>query len=452
MWRNGSLEALKFPEFRQELLQQSHWSPADAFGRIKVLISEGLARDSMTMATERIKNIVAFSFQHAPLDILEMSSIAWPNPSMWRRTPLVSSMAVPSNHADEADSHAHSPRRRPVSMQGNATSMGTPFTQDMAYRPGLAAGARHVSQPASGTVGFNLTDPFGDAAAYLDWLGSMDASLGATLRSSNQENTRHANPRRQNTDISMPDYVPMTSGDQGAVASEHPNAGHGLGHEDETGTNQLKVPTNTPTTGGQGNLDAQDGMSYPAFSQPTPIPCDLATSLTNSLLNQPMPLHFPQSSFHELVPVVRSRKEKRSQLPDAQLPAASIAGQEQQEMRRVSQQMYIPSGGSMPVCNVAMQKDSPQAPDNGGVGTQAGTKGAVLACGEANSEQDFFCKDGITAQPLNSPCGIMTERGNKRLRNLTPGSSRGLDDDDEPRRASSRATCSPLVTETEERK
>lgn len=65
--KSGALEGLRFPAFRQELLQQSYWSPADELGRIKIIISEGFSRDSLTMPTERVKNVVAFSFQHAPL-------------------------------------------------------------------------------------------------------------------------------------------------------------------------------------------------------------------------------------------------------------------------------------------------------------------------------------------------------------------------------------------------
>lgn len=68
--KNGNLEPLKFPAFRQEILQQSYWSPADDLGRIKVVISEGFPRDSVSAPTERVKNIVAFSFQHAPLGML----------------------------------------------------------------------------------------------------------------------------------------------------------------------------------------------------------------------------------------------------------------------------------------------------------------------------------------------------------------------------------------------
>lgn len=65
--KNGDLEVLKFPQFRSELLRQSYWSPADEVGRIKIIVSEGFPRDSLTMPIERVKNIIAFSFQHAPL-------------------------------------------------------------------------------------------------------------------------------------------------------------------------------------------------------------------------------------------------------------------------------------------------------------------------------------------------------------------------------------------------
>jgi hypothetical protein len=65
--KSGGLQALRFPSFREELLRQSYWSPADDIGRIKIIISEGFPRESLSMPLERVKNIVAFSFQHAPL-------------------------------------------------------------------------------------------------------------------------------------------------------------------------------------------------------------------------------------------------------------------------------------------------------------------------------------------------------------------------------------------------
>lgn len=65
--KTGELERLRFPHFRRELLFQNHWRPGDDIGRIKIVISEGFPRDSLSAPIERVKNVVAFSFQHAPL-------------------------------------------------------------------------------------------------------------------------------------------------------------------------------------------------------------------------------------------------------------------------------------------------------------------------------------------------------------------------------------------------
>lgn len=80
----GQFEPLKFPVFHQELLSQSYWSPIDNLGRLRVVISEGFTRENGNQF-ERVKNVISFSFQHAPLDLLEKSSIAWPNASMWQQ-------------------------------------------------------------------------------------------------------------------------------------------------------------------------------------------------------------------------------------------------------------------------------------------------------------------------------------------------------------------------------
>ncbi|KAL2691334.1 hypothetical protein Neosp_001718 [[Neocosmospora] mangrovei] len=62
----NDLEPLKFPAFQQEILQQRQRNVGDALGRIRLVISEGFPRDSLTVPMERVNNIVAFSFQHAP--------------------------------------------------------------------------------------------------------------------------------------------------------------------------------------------------------------------------------------------------------------------------------------------------------------------------------------------------------------------------------------------------
>lgn len=65
--KNGEMESLKFPLFHREMLTQSYWNAGDELGRIKVVIAEGCLRDPLSTTLNRIKNIVAFSFQHAPL-------------------------------------------------------------------------------------------------------------------------------------------------------------------------------------------------------------------------------------------------------------------------------------------------------------------------------------------------------------------------------------------------
>jgi hypothetical protein len=67
MNKSGEMECLKFPIFHHELLAQSYWNAGDELGRIKVVIAEGCVRDPLSATLDRIKNIAAFSFQHAPL-------------------------------------------------------------------------------------------------------------------------------------------------------------------------------------------------------------------------------------------------------------------------------------------------------------------------------------------------------------------------------------------------
>ncbi|OBT73905.1 hypothetical protein VF21_08286 [Pseudogymnoascus sp. 05NY08] len=145
--KNGDLEPLRFPEFHQELLSQNYWNAGDDLGRIKVVIAEGLHRESPAMPFDRIKNIVAFSFQHAPLEVLESSSIAWPNAEMWRHISFVAGMLpggnVPRKASEGAiEAHSHSPRRRSISL---ARPQRPPPAIGMMLPPGLPAFPRPVN-------------------------------------------------------------------------------------------------------------------------------------------------------------------------------------------------------------------------------------------------------------------------------------------------------------------
>ncbi|KAI5285940.1 hypothetical protein KEM54_000183, partial [Ascosphaera aggregata] len=63
----GDQERLTFPIFHEELLHQTYWDAGETYGRIRVVLSEGFARPHRQPPFERVKDIVIFSFQHAPL-------------------------------------------------------------------------------------------------------------------------------------------------------------------------------------------------------------------------------------------------------------------------------------------------------------------------------------------------------------------------------------------------
>ena len=67
--KTGSKDTLRWPAFRTEQLAQDWWNPADYMGRIKVTVAEGYIEGGPFI---RIRNLVTFSFQHAPLSEIQL--------------------------------------------------------------------------------------------------------------------------------------------------------------------------------------------------------------------------------------------------------------------------------------------------------------------------------------------------------------------------------------------
>lgn len=65
--KDGNNDQLRFPPFHTEVLTQTWANPAQNMGRIKVIIAEGINHGPGVSAFEKTKNLVSFSFQHAPL-------------------------------------------------------------------------------------------------------------------------------------------------------------------------------------------------------------------------------------------------------------------------------------------------------------------------------------------------------------------------------------------------
>ncbi|KAI3392018.1 hypothetical protein diail_6345 [Diaporthe ilicicola] len=452
MTKQGELEQLKFPSFRRELLFQNHWSPNDDLGRIKVLVSEGFPRDSPSDPFERVKNVVAFAFQHAPLDILETNGIAWPNPQMWRRPQNNPALPVPTFYPDDgADSHLHSPRRRHVTNQEIPT-IATALTA----LPGATASldSFHSGHPTlqkgSTSSASSFLDPFNEAA-YQEWINSLglgqqqshlDANTiwpSAIIRSSSKSGT---DPSISN----MPDYLSSTM-HHGIAADPMNLSGSSL--DEDTRMELLKVPANTPTAflGGDHTRSGQlsCNMPNPAISS------DFAHSLTHSLLNQPHPLPaIPQSvQPHQIqLPAteIKSRKENRH------LNNASSAGS--------------PSNNPSPSIEAQIRKFSTANTAFGIIGndrTDSSGSGSGLTFSRRASAGDFGRDVTNTASPNQTYAGVAasatrpssgSEKGTKRGRNFTPASAKAIDEEDEPRRASPRmrvATTFPSDVENQDK-
>lgn len=256
--------------------------------------------------------------------------------------------------------------------------------------------------------------------------------------------------RMTNSDVSMPDYVPLGSSGQ---FTDEPLAG-GLAQDGDKQTMNLKVPTNTPTAVDMTSHDREGrktcrweltvckglkqnhdlGVGFPMITHKTSLPSDFADSLTNSLLNQPMPIHFQQqASCHLPAADVKSRKENRGQVLHA-MPPPTATGYpvsnnyyEHQEMRRVSQQMIVPSGSSLPV----------------------GTVDAGKAGLDVTNQNDAARKCTTEGADETTTTRVVSDKGMKRSRNFTPASSRVIDEEDEPRRASPKIRLTPFVEDDE---
>ncbi|PMD51800.1 uncharacterized protein K444DRAFT_647793 [Hyaloscypha bicolor E] len=187
--KHGEFEKLKFPTFHKELLSQSYWNPGDDLGRIKVIIAEGFTRDHLPYPFERVKNIVSFSFQHAPLDVLEASSIAWPNASMWRHVSLGGPyFAQAASPRSEPVEHGHSPRHVGTMTTTRATLPAPPKIGSM-LPPAVPAFPRQPSY-----------DPFTESVhvAFRGWRqASSDTSMPDFSDPSTRSNSRNVSDPMQ---------------------------------------------------------------------------------------------------------------------------------------------------------------------------------------------------------------------------------------------------------------
>ena len=260
--------------FLYDILQQRGWSPADDLGRIKLIISEGFPRGSVTVPVERVKNVAAFAFQHAPLcmlgpttgsdtkltwfftAILEAAGLAWPSPSLWLHSPVPSSKPVPTFSSNDGHLlHGHSPRRPKhkraaanerglgsgIPSQGDQIWSGIESHPGAASRSGLALNAGQAGR----TRRAYRTPP-----PPLDWMHHTAQNEQPPYIQEPGENA--AGQQNSTSDTSMPDYLGIPQDGQGSWSYFNPKCQSNdfMGSESNgfLPTMFNKVPANTPAS------------------------------------------------------------------------------------------------------------------------------------------------------------------------------------------------------------
>ncbi|KAI9855628.1 MAG: hypothetical protein M1830_006452, partial [Pleopsidium flavum] len=192
--KNGNHDNLRFPPFHEEMLTQNWWSAGESVGRVKVVIAEGFAKENHKSPFERVKNIISFSFQHAPLDVLESSGIAWPNPGMWYQPSQpfynASSLSPRKTRKEGPDAHGHTPRRR----DSYARSFGDVNTAPVPIPSHIYKSMPPPAVPGRGPL---LKDPYWSAPPSMPD-PFLDNSQGPSYES--------FAGRSGSEDLSMPDY------------------------------------------------------------------------------------------------------------------------------------------------------------------------------------------------------------------------------------------------------
>lgn len=171
---------------------------------------------------------------------------------MWHRQPFTTSMAVPVYPSEDADSHAHSPRRRVAPRPGGPSSSTFGL---IPHAPTSSANksSGHSAMGGSAQLEPTSADLFGTGLAPDEWQWLCNQSSfpdSSSRRLSGQmTGVRSRAARKTSTDTSMPDYAPANVDGSNSKNMVQARPSHEGNHpEEDSFMSFMKVPTNTPTT------------------------------------------------------------------------------------------------------------------------------------------------------------------------------------------------------------
>jgi hypothetical protein len=169
---------------------------------------------------------------------------------MWRRPQNNPALPVPTFYPDDgADSHLHSPRRRPLAGQAMPT-ISTALTAPAGAAATLDAvpSGRSQFHTASTSSASSFLDPFNEAA-YQEWINSLGLGSQQAHVDTNTIWPTHIarGNRKSGTDPPVGSMsTSLSSAMRDVVTADPMNlSGHSL--DEDAHMDMLKVPTNTPT-------------------------------------------------------------------------------------------------------------------------------------------------------------------------------------------------------------
>ncbi|KAI4674067.1 uncharacterized protein J4E88_008534 [Alternaria novae-zelandiae] len=204
-------QCLEFPPFHQRTLMQNSWNAHDPQGRIKIMLSEQLITKTASLGEVDLgatNDIVCFSFQHAPKDVLEQAGISWPI-----RNPLYLPNALErATHLSHiSPTNSRTPKARPfpgdINMQSPISQpSASAFARSQIPLPNRRSNAHlpPISQFAKPLPGFrNNGRP-----------GIWDDNLNSLVDSADDISMDTWSTRRTSgstSDMAMPDYMYASS-------------------------------------------------------------------------------------------------------------------------------------------------------------------------------------------------------------------------------------------------
>lgn len=169
---------------------------------------------------------------------------------MWRRPQNNPTLPVPTFYPDDgADSHLHSPRRRPLSGQDIPT-----ISAALTAPPGSIAtldavhSGHSMLQKASTSSASSFLDPFNEAA-YQEWVNSLGLDQQQPHVDPNTiwPNSIARVNNKAGTDPSMSSMPLHLSSTMRDILTTDPMNLSGPSLDEDTQMETLQVPTNTPT-------------------------------------------------------------------------------------------------------------------------------------------------------------------------------------------------------------